>query len=174
MPSPVASGRSRSGMGQGGHGRLTRHRAWVLVGMLVVVVLALVARVTLMRPGAEGEAGIASQSSNSDGKPATPAPGDVDDPQRTGSWKSERTLGQQAQKLLADYRDEGRCVLTQAGYIDLAGRVWSCVVTGDGWVDLCVVRANEDGGSDVSVQRMEASSWEEEVDASNGADGDVA
>ena len=174
MPSPVASGRSRPGMGQGGHGRPAHRRAWVLGGMLVAVVLALVAGGTLMRPGAQGEAGVASPSSDSDGTPATLAPGDVGDPQRTGSWKSEQTLEQQAQRLLAGYRDEGRCVLTQAGYIDLAGSVWSCVVTGDGWVDLCVVRATEDGGSDVSVQRMEASSWEGEVDASNGADGDVA
>lgn len=163
-------------MGQGGHGHAVHRRIGVLVGMLVaVVLLVLMAMGMLVRPDAEVRAAAGSPSSDSDReRPALgDTDGDTDLPLRTGSWKSEQTLEEQAQRLLAGYRDEGRCVLTQAGYIDLAGRAWSCVVTGDGWVDLCVVRANEDGGSDVSVQRMEASSWEGDVDAASGTGGDV-
>lgn len=162
-------------MGQRGRGRPTRRRAWALLGLLVAGALLTCALMgTFAHPGAQGDTATGSPSSDSDGKPAVPLPRGTDEPLRTGSWKSGQALEDQAQALLADYRDEGRCVLAQAGYLDLAGRVWSCVVAGDGWVDLCVVRASEDGGSDVSVQRMEASAWEEEVDAAGGTDGDAA
>lgn len=161
-------------MSQRGHGRHARLRVWAAwAGMLVAVVLLILGAMgTFVRPDAE--VGTASDPPSSDSDGERPTIRDADLLPRTGSWKSGQALEEQAQRLLVDYRDEGRCVLTQAGYIDLAGRVWSCMVTGDGWVDLCVVRANEDGGSDVSVQRMEASSWEEEADASSGTDGDVA
>lgn len=50
-----------------------------------------------------------------------------------------------ARDILTSYRDEGDCVLAQSGYLDLFGTVWSCVVYGGSWADVCVVDEMEDG-----------------------------
>lgn len=89
---------------------------------------------------------------------------------KTGSWESERPLVEEAQTILAGYRQRGDCVLARAGYVDLLGRAWSCVIQGDGWVDVCVVRETDEGGSRVSVSRMEASTWEGDLNV-DGAQG---
>ena len=83
----------------------------------------------------------------------------------TKSWGSERPLAEEAQTILVDYRQRKDCVLVHAGYVDLVGRAWSCVIQGDGWVDICVVRETDEGGSQVSVSRIENSMWEESLNA---------
>ena len=57
------------------------------------------------------------------------------------------------------------CVLVRGGYVDLVGQAWSCVIQGDGWVDICVVRETDVGSSKVSVSRIENSMWEESLNA---------
>ena len=52
-----------------------------------------------------------------------------------------------AQNLLSTYRDAGDCVLAQAGYLDLLGSVWGCVVFGGEWADMCVIGEVEEGES---------------------------
>lgn len=83
----------------------------------------------------------------------------------TRSWESERPLTEEAQTILVGYRQRKDCVLVRAGYVDLVGQAWSCVIQGDGWVDICVVRETDVGSSKVSVSRIENSMWEESLNA---------
>lgn len=75
-----------------------------------------------------------------------------------------RGVPEVAGALLGGYREQGCCVLVSAGYADLFGRVWTCVVQGDGWVDVCELSATADGGCREAVTRMEAREWREEAD----------
>ena len=72
------------------------------------------------------------------------------------SERSELPLADEAQRLLEGYERQGDCVVARAGYLDLVGRTWGCVIQGAGWVELCVVSEVGDGGSAVSVWRMDA------------------
>ena len=83
----------------------------------------------------------------------------------TRSWESERPLTEEAQTILVGYRQRKDRVLVRAGYVDLVGQAWSCVIQGDGWVDICVVRETDVGSSKVSVSRIENSMWEESLNA---------
>ena len=55
------------------------------------------------------------------------------------TYEEEGTVEQVAYHLLTSYRDAGDCTLADAGYLDLLGSVWGCVVCGDGWSEVCVV-----------------------------------
>lgn len=60
-------------------------------------------------------------------------------------------------EVLETYEGRGDCVLAKAGYLDLLGNTWGCVVQGDEWVDLCVVsQAQEEKGSVVSTWHMDS------------------
>lgn len=65
-----------------------------------------------------------------------------------------------AQRLVEDRRTRADAVLVQAGYLDLKGDSWGCVISGAGWVEVVVVSATEDGKSQVTTLRMEAEEWE--------------
>jgi hypothetical protein len=66
----------------------------------------------------------------------------------------EGNLPEAASNVLIGYRDDGSCVLVHAGYLDLFGNVWCCVVSGDGWVDTCLV--SEKGGTcEVETMRVD-------------------
>ncbi len=84
--------------------------------------------------------------------------------QGQGSMRSlvEGDVGQVATRLLVSYRSQGTCVLAHAGYLDLLGCVWGCVVRGDGWVDICVV-SQRDGGCQVDVTRLDVAEVEDEL-----------
>ena len=70
--------------------------------------------------------------------------------------ESDASLVEEGERVLGDYRARGDCVVARAGYLDLAGRTWGCVVQGAGWVELCVVREVDEGGSEVVSWRMDA------------------
>ena len=72
--------------------------------------------------------------------------------------RSESDLGvvEEGKRLLERYRGRGDCVVAQAGYLDLGGRTWGCVMQGEGWVELCVVQEGDEGGSTVVTWRMDA------------------
>ena len=67
---------------------------------------------------------------------------------------SDEEVDTVARSLLGRYRDEGTCLLMSAGYLDLMGRVWGCVVEGPGWVDVCVVEKGADAGSTTRLVRL--------------------
>ena len=72
------------------------------------------------------------------------------------TYETGLELPDASQELVERYRDRGDCLMRQAGYLDLFGDAWSCVVQGPDWVDLCVVSAaSDDAGSVVRVQRLE-------------------
>ena len=63
-----------------------------------------------------------------------------------------------AREVLDEYRSQGEVVLAHAGWIDLVGRTWGCVVRGPSWSELCLVcEAGE--GSRVTTVRMEVAEW---------------
>ena len=72
------------------------------------------------------------------------------------TYETQLELPDASQELVERYRDRGDCLMRQAGYLDLLGDAWSCVVQGPDWVDVCVVSsAADDAGSVVRVQRLE-------------------
>lgn len=65
-----------------------------------------------------------------------------------------------AREVVGSYRDGG-FVLVHAGYLDLSGRSWGCVVQGVDGPEACLISQGE--GSDTShvrVLRMEEERWE--------------
>ena len=70
--------------------------------------------------------------------------------------ESDRSLAEEGERVLEDYRLRGDCIVAQAGYLDLSGKVWGCVVQGAGWVELCVIREGDEGGSEVVSWHMDA------------------
>lgn len=74
------------------------------------------------------------------------APEAPDGSQVVVSHLESEPVPEAARAALAAYRDEGTCVLAHAGYLDLLGMVWGCVVQGDGWVDICTVSQTGDPG----------------------------
>ena len=73
------------------------------------------------------------------------------------SYESELGVVGEAARVLEGYESAGDCVVAQAGYLDLSGRTWGCVLQGSGWVEICVVSERADGsGSAVGVWRMDA------------------
>lgn len=136
-----------------------RHR-----GAACVVALALAAMLLLtLRPWQGSDAAAPSQGTENNHAPrvADDWRGALD--QGVGQeWEYRRDVDvpDAARELVVRYRDEGTCLVRSAGYLDLVGNVWGCVMEGPGWVDLCVVRRS-DGGSVVRCVRMEAGEWEE-------------
>ena len=70
--------------------------------------------------------------------------------------ESGRSVVDEGASVLEGYQSRGDCVLAHAGYIDLAGRVWACVVQGAGWAEVCVVREGASGGCEVVSWCMDA------------------
>ena len=70
--------------------------------------------------------------------------------------RSERALVDEGERVLEGYRLRGDCIVARAGYLDLSGKVWGCVVQGAGWVELCVIREGDEGGSEVVSWHMDA------------------
>lgn len=67
-----------------------------------------------------------------------------------------------ATEVAEAYGERGDCLLAQAGYLDLAGNVWSCLAYGGDWAEVCVVAGGEDGEKcEVRIWRLES----EEVEA---------
>ena len=69
-----------------------------------------------------------------------------------------------AAELVCEYERRGDCVLVRSGYLDLSGRVWSMVVEGSGWVDVCIVQSAGSGASETKVMHMDVEEWETSLD----------
>lgn len=105
-------------------------------------------------PSDSGDEGSWPTSHGGAGHDGTPLPHGRDVP-------SPLPVDQSAAELLAEYECLGKCALVRAGYLDLLGEVWCCVVQGDGWVDVCEVRPAEGGGSLVTRRRLDSREWAE-------------
>lgn len=60
-----------------------------------------------------------------------------------------------AMDALTSYQAKPGVELARVGWLDLLGSVWSCVVVGPGWVELCTIRARSDTTSEIQTIRME-------------------
>lgn len=114
-------------------------------------------------PGASQGVDVTSEGMT-DGRGATTgaaSPGSASPPSVT-CWSTEGNVVEASKSLLEGYRSaEGPVVLARSGYLDLLSNVWSCVVQGAGWVDVCVVSNTSAGGAEVRVMRLEEARWEE-------------
>ena len=75
--------------------------------------------------------------------------------------ESALPLEEEAACVLERRRQEGNCVVARSGYLDLSGRVWGCVLQGDGWSEVIVVLEGDGDGCDVLSCRLDA----REIDA---------
>ncbi len=82
-------------------------------------------------------------------------------PSSTSVREVELGVAETAREVLGEYRSQGEVVLAHAGWIDLVGRTWGCVVRGPSWSELCLVcEASEASeGSRVTTVRMEVAEW---------------
>lgn len=79
-------------------------------------------------------------------------------PSSTSVREVDLGVAETAREVLGEYRSQGEVVLAHAGWIDLVGRTWGCVVRGPSWSELCLVcEASE--GSRVTTVRMEVAEW---------------
>lgn len=67
---------------------------------------------------------------------------------------SSQPLEQEAEERLTAYRRESGCSLECAGYLDLYGNAWGCLVQGDGWVEILVIRDVADDTCSVQTIRL--------------------
>ena len=59
--------------------------------------------------------------------------------------------------LLEERREKGDCVVSRAGYLDLFGGAWGCVLQGGDWAEILIVSESAAGGGcDVVISRMSA------------------
>ena len=70
--------------------------------------------------------------------------------------ESALPLEEEVARVLGRRRQEGNCVVARSGYLDLSGRVWGCVLQGDGWSDVVVVLEGDGDGCNVLSCRMDA------------------
>lgn len=103
--------------------------------------------------GANGEIGV--------GEPFDDGQALLDDVAAREVRLSAGDLRQVATQETERYRNQQGAQLVHAGYLDLTGNVWGCVVTSQEWTELCFVSDAGDGACRVSVVRMEAQAWEE-------------
>lgn len=89
------------------------------------------------------------------------AEGDAAD---AGLEGSAAAVPEAAAELVYEYEQRGDCVLVRSGYLDLSGRVWSMVVEGSGWVDVCIVQSAGSGVSETKVMHMDVEEWEASLD----------
>lgn len=75
------------------------------------------------------------------------------------TYETSEELPDAAAELVSRYEEANDCLVRSAGYLDMFGNVWSCLMEGPGWVDLCLVSQGEDACV-VRVTRMEAKEWE--------------
>lgn len=145
-----------------------------LASILLLLVLFLVGLLEVRRSSSGGEAVLgalqnvarkeeaASDSSEEAGDACEPSHDASDAMVSSYQSDKETELIDSAAKVLEDYRDQGDCLLRWAGYLDLFGGAWGCVVEGPGWVDVVIVR-EKDGGSEEKVVRLNPRAWEEEL-----------
>lgn len=124
---------------------------------LVALACALGATALLWAGAGGPSVGEAARGSASEGaKGAMPPSADIPAEARVTRYESGRSVVDEGASVLEGYRSRGDCVLAHAGYIDLTGRVWACVVQGAGWAEVCVVRHGASGGCEVVSWRMDA------------------
>ena len=82
---------------------------------------------------------------------------DLGVPYQRDERESARDVSSEAADLLEERRGKGDCVVSRAGYLDLFGGAWGCVLQGNGWAEVCVISEGEAGtGCSVVTWRLRA------------------
>lgn len=159
MPSPTGSTRSR-GVPEG---------LPIAVAPALVVLLALLVSSILMGGELSGQAGDAAfreppfTEPREDGGSLAMMAGLVGDGRLSGEVRAmqvDHDVPQAARDVLVDYEGQG-LLLVEAGYLDLFGEAWGCVVWSGSWSEVCLVQGLPDGGgSEVRVMRIDGTGWE--------------
>lgn len=127
--------------------------------VVAIVALTCVLTVTaLLWAGAGGlsEGEGAREGASDDAGGTLPRSVDIPTGAQATRYESGRSVVDEGASALEGYQSRGDCVLAHAGYIDLTGRVWACVVQGAGWAEVCVVQEGAHGGCEVVSWRMDA------------------
>ena len=134
----------------------------VLGAVLLVLLCAGVAEVGEMR--GEQQANINASATTGESQASTDSqtalpldPSEVTAPPQVRETALDVVASAAAE--LERYRSLENVVLVRAGWLDLLGNTWGCVVSGPGWVELCVVSELEPDTSQVKIVRMEAKQW---------------
>lgn len=166
-----------------GHQRpVRRRRKWVLAGVVLVSLLLAtfvsVSTFVVVRGAGNVSSGVGDAEGDvgldeTGGAPSSKGDGDVGGQARpdgsrdgdvtNGSTNEGQvdTLEERAEEALDAYQREADCALAYAGYLDLLGNVWSCVVVGHGWSEICLVTGGgENDEPDVRVVRIEGEGLE--------------
>lgn len=131
------------------------------VGKILIALLAAVLLVIVVAVGTGVSVRVSNTSGNIDGKGLAAPESTVSVPGTSGSGGEEAIDGpsmleERAQEVLESYKAGDDCVLAFAGYLDLMGAVWSCVVVGDGWSEISLVSEGDEGDApSVHVVRIE-------------------
>lgn len=72
------------------------------------------------------------------------------------SAEEEERIVDACAEVLERYEETPGCEPLYSGYLDLFGNVWACLVAGEGWVDINLVRQDADGAVRASVFRIDA------------------
>lgn len=113
------------------------------------------------RTGATGEERLDTSPGEAiEGKPVSLSEDAAEGEMDTGLAATANGVPEAATELVCQYEQRGDCVLVRSGYLDLSGRVWSMVVEGSGWVDVCIVQSASGGTSETKVMHMDAAEWE--------------
>lgn len=72
------------------------------------------------------------------------------------SYTVDKPLKTASSQLMESYEDRGDCVLLEAQYLDLLGKVWGFSVEGQGWADACILKETGSGKTQVEVVHLEA------------------
>lgn len=93
------------------------------------------------------------------GRPRLPTEEPLSGEEGAGQSSGVTSVPEVAANLVCEYEQRGDCVLVRSGFLDLSGRVWSMVVEGSGWVDVCIVQRADDGTCETKVMHMDAAEW---------------
>lgn len=155
-------------------GRGGRWLSSLLAVVLLVVAVCLVRGVPDGPPVADDSVagGAKTQGQATEGSPAEegrePA-GEADEASAKSKLEEAVvSLGvpESAGEVLERYRQRGDASLAHAGWLDLQGKGWGCVVTGGDWVEVCLVAWRSEGESAITKMRMEVGEWDRAYGAS--------
>ncbi|MGN0070887.1 MAG: hypothetical protein ACI361_03480 [Atopobiaceae bacterium] len=74
----------------------------------------------------------------------------------TQSYTVDKPLKTVSSQLMESYEDRGDCVLLEAQYLDLLGKVWGFSVEGQGWADVCILKETGSGKTEVEIIHLAA------------------
>lgn len=77
------------------------------------------------------------------------------------SYTVDKPLKTASSQLMESYDDRGDCVLLEAQYLDLLGKVWGFSVEGQGWADVCILKETGSRKTEVEIVHLTAERAEE-------------